>query len=48
MGQLKRSFRTNVSETYIENIRDKVIPLIGVKFEEEKDTYHIKVLVMPC
>ncbi|XP_023538040.1 uncharacterized protein LOC111798921 isoform X2 [Cucurbita pepo subsp. pepo] len=42
MGQLKRSFRTNVSETYIENIRDKVIPLIGVKFEEEKDTYHIK------
>ncbi|XP_022937714.1 uncharacterized protein LOC111444034 isoform X2 [Cucurbita moschata] len=41
-GQLQRAFRANVSETCIENIRDKVIPLIGVTFEEEKDTYHIK------
>lgn len=48
LRQLKRSFYTNVSDTGMENIREKVIPLIGVEFEEEKDIYHVKVFVLPC
>lgn len=42
LRQLKRLFYTNVSNAYMDNITGKVIPLIGVEFEEEKDIYHVK------
>lgn len=47
LRQLRRSFYTNISDTYMENITQKVIPLTGLVFEEEKDIYHVKVLVLP-
>ncbi|XP_038890293.1 uncharacterized protein LOC120079912 [Benincasa hispida] len=42
LRQLKRSFYTNVSDACIDHITAKVIPQIGVEFEEEKDIYHMK------
>lgn len=48
LRQLKRLFYTNVSNAYMDNITGKVIPLIGVEFEEEKDIYHVKVPVLSC
>lgn len=46
LKQLKGLFCTNVSDTYMENITKKVIPLIGVEFEAEKDRYLVKVVVL--
>ncbi|XP_038726228.1 uncharacterized protein LOC120017173 [Tripterygium wilfordii] len=42
LGQLKRTFYTSVSTSYMENIVDVVVPEIGVDFEDEKDIYHVK------
>ncbi|CAK7341303.1 unnamed protein product [Dovyalis caffra] len=42
LRQLKRSFYTNIPSSYMENITDGVVPVIGVDFEEEKDIYHVK------
>ncbi|KAJ8771709.1 hypothetical protein K2173_026886 [Erythroxylum novogranatense] len=42
LRQLKKSFYTNVPSSYMENIKDKVVPMIGVDFQEEKDVYHVK------
>lgn len=41
-GQLKRSFYTNITATYMEYIMGGVVPLIGVHFEAEKEFYHVK------
>ncbi|KAJ6858331.1 hypothetical protein NC652_040797 [Populus alba x Populus x berolinensis] len=42
LRQLKRSLYTNIPSSYMENIIDGVVPVIGVDFEEEKDVYHVK------
>uniref|UniRef100_A0A0A0LJR2 DUF7903 domain-containing protein n=1 Tax=Cucumis sativus TaxID=3659 RepID=A0A0A0LJR2_CUCSA len=44
LRQLKRSFYTNVSNAYMDYVTEKVIPLIGVEFKEEKDIYEVKLL----
>ncbi|CAK7341307.1 unnamed protein product [Dovyalis caffra] len=41
LRQLKRSFYTNIPSSYMENITDGVVPVIGVDFEEEKDIYDV-------
>ncbi|KAJ6858323.1 hypothetical protein NC652_040790 [Populus alba x Populus x berolinensis] len=43
LRQLTRSLYTNIPSSYMENIIDGVVPVIGVDFEEEKDVYHVKV-----
>ncbi|POO02982.1 hypothetical protein TorRG33x02_010430 [Trema orientale] len=42
LRQLKRSFYTNVPDSYMEYILKEGAPKIGVEFEEEKDVYHVK------
>ncbi|PNS90139.1 hypothetical protein POPTR_019G030300v4 [Populus trichocarpa] len=42
LRQLRRSLYTNIPSSYMENIIDGVVPVIGVDFEEEKDVYHVK------
>ncbi|GLT71865.1 hypothetical protein SLA2020_438520 [Shorea laevis] len=42
LRKLKRSFYTNVPNSYIENIMGEVARKIEVDFEEEKDLYHVK------
>lgn len=48
LRQLKGLFYTSVSDTYMENLTERVIPLIGLEFEVEKDIYIVKVVVSPC
>ncbi|RXI02436.1 hypothetical protein DVH24_030365 [Malus domestica] len=43
LKQLRKSFYTNIPVSYKENIVNEVVPKIGVDFEEEKDTFQIKV-----
>lgn len=45
LTQMKRNFYTNVPASYMEAIVDEVVPKIGVKFEDLKDVYHVKVLL---
>uniref|UniRef100_A0A2N9J3X0 DUF7903 domain-containing protein n=1 Tax=Fagus sylvatica TaxID=28930 RepID=A0A2N9J3X0_FAGSY len=42
LSQLKRSFYTNVPNSYMENVLGEVAQKIEVDFEEEKDLYHVK------
>ncbi|XP_070677004.1 uncharacterized protein [Malus domestica] len=42
LKQLRKSFYTNIPVSYKENIVNEVVPKIGVDFEEEKDTFQIK------
>lgn len=44
--QLKRSFYTNVPDSYMEYILKEGAPKIGVEFEEEKDVYQVKVFLL--
>ncbi|XP_030475385.1 uncharacterized protein LOC115692617 isoform X2 [Syzygium oleosum] len=43
---LKRKFYTNLPSSYMENVTHKVIPEIGLSFEDEKDIYHVKLCDM--
>ena len=45
LSQLKRSFYTNVPNSYMENVMGKVAQKIEVDFEEERDLYHVKVFL---
>ncbi|XP_018498795.2 uncharacterized protein LOC103930352 isoform X2 [Pyrus x bretschneideri] len=42
LKQLRKSFYTNIPVSYKENIVNEVVPKIGVDFEEEKDTFQVK------
>uniref|UniRef100_A0A2P2JFS3 Uncharacterized protein LOC105647792 isoform X1 n=2 Tax=Rhizophora mucronata TaxID=61149 RepID=A0A2P2JFS3_RHIMU len=42
LRQMKRSLYTNIPLSYMENIIDRVVPKVGLDFEEEKDIYHVK------
>ncbi|CAN1233654.1 hypothetical protein LINPERPRIM_LOCUS3972 [Linum perenne] len=42
----KRSFYTNLPSSYVDSIMDQVVPSIGLDFEEQKDLYHVKVIVL--
>ncbi|KAM3684104.1 hypothetical protein ACB098_11G018700 [Castanea mollissima] len=42
LSQLRRSFYTNIPNSYIENIKGEVAKKIKVDFEEEKDLYHVQ------
>ncbi|KAF3574866.1 hypothetical protein F2Q69_00061823 [Brassica cretica] len=44
LGKLKRSFRTNVPKSYVENTVYGVVPKMGFSVEETKELYHVKVL----
>jgi hypothetical protein len=46
LSQLKRSFYTNVPNSYMENVLGEVVQKIEVDFEEEKDLYHVKVFLL--
>ncbi|XXG50304.1 hypothetical protein AAC387_Pa02g4339 [Persea americana] len=42
-NQVTKLFYTDVSDTYMEAIRDVVVPKIGFDFESEKEHYHVKI-----
>ncbi|KAL4598041.1 hypothetical protein ACB092_11G030400 [Castanea dentata] len=42
LSQLRRSFYTNIPNSYMENIKGEVAQKIKVDFEEEKDLYHVQ------
>ncbi|KAF8039250.1 hypothetical protein BT93_B1713 [Corymbia citriodora subsp. variegata] len=42
LRQLKRSFYTNIPASFAENVTLRIIPEIGLNFEDEKDIYHVK------
>jgi len=42
--QVRKSFYTNVSSAYMEDIQNLVVPKIGFDFESEKEHYLVKVL----
>ncbi|XP_030965880.1 uncharacterized protein LOC115986748 [Quercus lobata] len=42
LSQLRRSFYTNIPNSYMANIKGEVTQKIRVDFEEEKDLYHVK------
>uniref|UniRef100_A0A7N2LL29 DUF7903 domain-containing protein n=1 Tax=Quercus lobata TaxID=97700 RepID=A0A7N2LL29_QUELO len=42
LSQLRRSFYTNIPNSYMENIMGEVAQKIKVDFEEEKDLYHVQ------
>ncbi|KAH0864986.1 hypothetical protein HID58_082197 [Brassica napus] len=44
LGKLKRSFRTNVPKSYVENTVYGVVPKMGFSVEETKELYHVKVV----
>ena len=46
LSQLRRSFYTNIPNSYMENIKGEVTQKIKVDFEEEKDLYHVKVFLL--
>ncbi|KAK7851890.1 hypothetical protein CFP56_040808 [Quercus suber] len=43
LNQLRRSFYTNIPNSYMENIKGEVAQKIKFDFEKEKDLYHVKV-----
>ncbi|CDY71064.1 BnaAnng35970D [Brassica napus] len=43
LEKLKRSFRTNVPKSYVENTVYGVVPKMGFSVEETKELYHVKV-----
>ena len=46
LSQLRRSFYTNIPNSYMENIMGEVAKKIKVDFEEEKDLYHVRVFLL--
>ena len=46
LRKLRRSLYTDIPSSYMENIIDGVVPVIGVDFEEEKDVYIVKVFLL--
>ncbi|KAF8039247.1 hypothetical protein BT93_B1712 [Corymbia citriodora subsp. variegata] len=42
LKRLKKIFYSNLPSVYMENVTHKVIPEIGLSFEDEKDIYHVK------
>ncbi|KAL7185088.1 hypothetical protein ACSBR2_027092 [Camellia fascicularis] len=42
LRQLKRSFYTNLPPTYMTYTTNEVVPKIGLNFEEEKESYQVK------
>ncbi|XP_050940512.1 uncharacterized protein LOC103485862 isoform X1 [Cucumis melo] len=48
LRKLKGLFYTSVSDTYMETITERVIPLIGLEFQVEKDIYTVKVSDKEC
>ncbi|KAJ6296664.1 hypothetical protein OIU78_022395 [Salix suchowensis] len=42
LTKLRRSLYTDIPSSYMENIIDGVVPVIGVDFEGEKDVYTVK------
>ncbi|CAN7094964.1 unnamed protein product [Brassica rapa subsp. narinosa] len=44
LEKLKRSFRTNVPKSYVENTVYGVVPKMGFSVEETKELYHVKVV----
>ncbi|KAB5512107.1 hypothetical protein DKX38_029135 [Salix brachista] len=42
LRKFRRSLYTDIPSSYMENIIDGVVPVIGVDFEGEKDVYHVK------
>ena len=46
LSQLRRSFYTNIPNSYMVNIKGEVTQKIKVDFEEEKDLYHVKVFLL--
>ncbi|PKI65884.1 hypothetical protein CRG98_013704 [Punica granatum] len=42
LKQLNRIFYANIPASYMKSIVDEVVPKIGVKFEDLKDVYHVK------
>ena len=46
LSQLRRSFYTNIPNSYMANIKGEVTQKIKVDFEEEKDLYHVKVFLL--
>ena len=46
LSQLKRSFYTNIPNSYMENIKGEVAQKIKFDFEEEKDLYLVKVFLL--
>ena len=46
LRRMKRSFKTNLPKSYMESILQEGVPKIGVEFEDEKDVYHVKVLLL--
>ncbi|KAI8006772.1 hypothetical protein LOK49_LG07G01745 [Camellia lanceoleosa] len=43
LRQLKRSFYTNLPPTYMKYTTNEVVPKIGLNFEEEKESYQVKI-----
>lgn len=43
LRQLKRSFYTDVSASYMENMVKDVVPKLGVDFVKDKELYLVKV-----
>jgi len=41
--QVSKSFYTNVSSAYMEEIQNLSVPKIGFDFDSEKERYHVKV-----
>ena len=46
LSQLRRSFYTNIPNSYMENIKGEAAQKIKFDFEEEKDLYHVKVFLL--
>ena len=46
LRKLRRSLYTDIPSSYMENIIDGVVPVIGVDFEGEKDVYTVKVVFL--
>lgn len=42
LRHLKRSFYTNIPSSFVENVTLRIVPEIGLSFEDEKDIYHVK------
>lgn len=42
LRRLKRSFYTNIPPSFVENVTLRIVPEIGLNFEDEKDIYHVK------
>ncbi|KAF8039229.1 hypothetical protein BT93_B1704 [Corymbia citriodora subsp. variegata] len=42
LKRLKQSFYAYLPSSYVENVTHKVIPEVGLSFEDEKDIYHVE------